>query len=155
MSSPFDVLSKYLVRRVLRDKTTTGTLHGMPHWEQVANNGAEIAAAEPEVDGDVVLLFALFHDSMRLDDGADPLHGHRAAAYVHRMRNDRMYLQEYSEQQIIRLRLACFHHTSAKTSDEITIGACYDADRLDLGRVGIVPDPEFFSTETGRRMASE
>jgi uncharacterized protein len=36
------------------------------------------------------------------------------------------------------------------TSEVPTIGVCWDADRLDLTRVGIMPDPEFFSTAAGK-----
>jgi hypothetical protein len=32
-----------------------------------------------------------------------------------------------------------------------TIGCCWDADRLDLSRVGIEPDTELMSTDAGRR----
>ena len=31
-------------------------------------------------------------------------------------------------------------------SEDPTVGACWDADRLDLPRVGIQPDPALFST---------
>lgn len=34
-----------------------------------------------------------------------------------------------------------------------TIDACFDADRLDLGRVGITPDPEKMATERGKELA--
>lgn len=33
-------------------------------------------------------------------------------------------------------------------------GTCWDANRLDLDRVGVVPSPEFMSTEFGRQIAS-
>jgi hypothetical protein len=36
-------------------------------------------------------------------------------------------------------------------STDPTVGVCFDADRLDLGRVGIEPDPELMSTEAGRK----
>ena len=35
-----------------------------------------------------------------------------------------------------------------------TIDACFDADRLDLGRVGIDPDPERMATERGKEIAN-
>jgi hypothetical protein len=34
-----------------------------------------------------------------------------------------------------------------------TLAVCLDADRLDLGRVGITPDPLRLSTATAREMA--
>ena len=33
----------------------------------------------------------------------------------------------------------------------MTIQTCWDADRLDLGRVGMMPDPRFLSTEIAKR----
>ena len=33
--------------------------------------------------------------------------------------------------------------------------ACFDADRLDLGRVGITPDQEKMATEKGMEMAGK
>ena len=34
-----------------------------------------------------------------------------------------------------------------------TIDACFDADRLDLGRVGVTPNPDRLATEKGKWMA--
>jgi hypothetical protein len=36
---------------------------------------------------------------------------------------------------------------------DVTIQTCWDADRLDLGRVGIRPDPARMGTEAGKRIA--
>lgn len=33
------------------------------------------------------------------------------------------------------------------------VQACWDADRLDLGRVGIIPDPERMGTVKGEQLA--
>ena len=35
----------------------------------------------------------------------------------------------------------------------ITIGTCWDADRLDLGRVGVIPSVDFMSTQDGKEAA--
>ena len=35
------------------------------------------------------------------------------------------------------------------------VGTCWDADRLDIGRVGIVPHERYMSTAAGRRRASD
>ena len=34
-----------------------------------------------------------------------------------------------------------------------TIDACFDSDRLDLWRVGIIPDPDRLATEKGKEIA--
>ncbi len=41
---------------------------------------------------------------------------------------------------------ACSLHTSARTHDDITVQACFDSDRLDLGRVGTMPDAKYLCT---------
>jgi uncharacterized protein len=45
-------------------------------------------------------------------------------------------------------------HTSGLTTKEPTIGTCWDADRLDIGRVGMTPDDKYMSTEVGKGMAA-
>lgn len=51
------------------------------------------------------------------------------------------------------LVFAIHHHTDGFTSDNPTIGTCWDADRLDLGRVGIIPSPALMSTQAGKQIA--
>jgi len=53
------------------------------------------------------------------------------------------------------LDYAIRHHTGGQISDDPTIGACWDADRLDIGRVGIIPHERYMSTAAGRRRASD
>jgi uncharacterized protein len=38
-------------------------------------------------------------------------------------------------------------HDKAQLTDDPTVGACWDADRLDLPRVGTKVDPAFLSTD--------
>jgi uncharacterized protein len=49
------------------------------------------------------------------------------------------------------LHRACAGHTHEQTHTDITIQTCWDADRLDLGRVGITPDPKYLCTEAAKR----
>ena len=46
---------------------------------------------------------------------------------------------------------ACAGHTDGDTDAQITIQTCWDADRLDLGRVGIVPDPSRLCTAEAKK----
>jgi uncharacterized protein len=52
------------------------------------------------------------------------------------------------------LYYACEWHTHGEVSPDPTIGACWDADRLDLVRVGIIPDQSLLSTAAAQEMAS-
>jgi hypothetical protein len=45
---------------------------------------------------------------------------------------------------------ACAEHTTAPPTGEPTLGVAWDADRLQLWRVGTVPNPRFLSTAAAR-----
>jgi uncharacterized protein len=49
------------------------------------------------------------------------------------------------------LHRACTGHTYERTHPNITIQTCWDADRLDLGRVGITPHPGRLCTDAAKR----
>jgi uncharacterized protein len=49
---------------------------------------------------------------------------------------------------------ACTIHNGAPPQSEPTLAVCLDADRLDLGRVGITPDSDLLSTSTAKSIAS-
>ncbi len=135
---------------VLGAATNLGShLHGPDHWARVAGNGIELAAATEGADRRVVALFALFHDAMRENDGRDPEHGLRAA----RLAEELSDLVGLDEKRAAVLDVALRLHADGRVDDDPTIGCCWDADRLDLPRVGTTPRAEFFSTEEGRRRA--
>ena len=48
------------------------------------------------------------------------------------------------------LHQACRDHTSGLVDGDITVQVCWDADRLDLGRVGITPNPRRLCTDFAR-----
>ncbi|MFM7531655.1 MAG: hypothetical protein ACKO5J_04035, partial [Rubrivivax sp.] len=43
------------------------------------------------------------------------------------------------------------HHSSGLTEADVTVQTCWDADRLDLGRVGIRPSPRYLCTPAARQ----
>jgi uncharacterized protein len=49
---------------------------------------------------------------------------------------------------------ACRLHTDGHTEGDPTLQACWDADRLDLGRVGITPKPHRLCTDAARGLIS-
>lgn len=126
-------------------------LHGLPHWERVAKNGLKIAKYDEEVNKRVVILFAFLHDHMRQNDGDDEEHGPRAAEALHAISDS--LLSDLSEEEFEMLHTACELHTESDGIGDSTVDACFDADRLDLGRVGITPDPYRMCTEAGRILA--
>lgn len=138
-----------LLAAVRARSTGTGSpIHGELHWRTVGTNGLWLARSLEGVDTQVVFLFALLHDTMRLNDGHDPEHGRRAAAFAADLYAEG--LLEISVSQLDVLLHACGEHADGTVSTEPTVGSCWDADRLDLPRVGITPRPELFSTDVAR-----
>lgn len=126
------------------------TEHGPGHWLQVAVNGL-LLARTTGADPAVVRLFALFHDSRRFDEWADPDHGPRGAVLARAWRGVRYELDDARLELLVR---ACHVHTSAHApTGDITVDTCLDADRLDLGRVGIRPNPLRVLTDAARDIA--
>ena len=126
------------------------SVHGPAHWSRVENAGLELAR-ETGADETVVRLFAILHDSCRLNDDKDLGHGPRAADMLGTLIG---ILLTIDPKRLVLLEQAIRHHTDGLTSDDPTIGTCWDADRLDLGRVGKQPKERYMSTEVGRKRAA-
>jgi uncharacterized protein len=124
--------------------------HGVDHWTRVAANGLNLTA--PDVDPIVVLLFSILHDACRENDGRDPEHGERAAEFARKLNRDVFTLES---KRLDLLAYAIEHHSTGAVTTDPTIGACWDADRLDLQRFGHRIDPALMSTHRGRRLAAE
>lgn len=121
-------------------------LHGAPHWARVRRIGLRLAPLTG-ADATVVEAFAFLHDSCRLSDGGDKAHGPRAALLAQELNDGFLQL---SGPQLAMLVRACQDHTHGGICQQATIATCWDADRLDLGRVGIRPDPRYLSTAAAR-----
>lgn len=134
----------------LEVKKYRGGIHGLSHAQRVEKFGLMLAE-KTDADRDVIIWFAYLHDSQRTDDGFDFNHGPDAARFVDTIRD--VFLQELSDTQISKLKEACRLHTSMHRTGDITIDTCFDADRLDLPRVGVMPDPKRMATEQGARYA--
>ena len=124
-----------------------GGIHGIRHWARVLENGTRLAG-RTGADRRVVELFALFHDSRRDNDGSDPGHGARGAELAKTL-HDQGDLG-LSDAQAERLCFACQRHTDGLTEADPTVATCWDADRLDLGRVYITPDPRYLCTAAAK-----
>jgi uncharacterized protein len=98
----------------------------------------------------VVRLFAVLHDARRVNEGIDDGHGQRGADLAVALRGNRFDLDEGRFQA---LYYACAWHEKGKVTAEPTIGTCWDADRLDLPRVGARPMPHLMSTAHGKLLA--
>jgi uncharacterized protein len=144
----FDALWDYIAKEFQCDPDS---IHGPSHWRRVERNALEIADSNGAIV-EVVRLFAVFHDSRRENDGVDSKHGERGAEYAASLRGT---LFDLSDTHLDLLQYACRWHTHGQLSDDPTIGACWDADRLDLTRIGMTPKAEFMSTALGRTLSSQ
>ena len=125
------------------------SIHGPSHWRRVMQFGLVIAS-HTGADREVVRLFALFHDSCRQSDGHDPGHGLRGAELAGTLRGPHFQL---NDMQFDQLYEACQWHTDQWHHDDVTIASCWDADRMDLVRIGRRPDPAYLNTEIAKSAA--
>jgi len=121
-------------------------MHGILHWHRVKENGLRMAELT-QANKEVVELFAYLHDSRRLNEGYDPQHGKRAAKYATSLSGSIINL---TARELDRLLYACRYHSDGLTEADITIQTCWDADRLDLGRIGIKPEPQYLCTDAAK-----
>ena len=124
--------------------------HGPSHWARVRKHGFTVGS---EVGADllVVELFAFLHDSQRENEYKDPDHGARAAAYAQSLNGQYFSLLP---EQMEKLCLAMNGHSEGQIHPDPTIQTCWDADRLDLGRVGIKPRAKYLSVEAAKHIES-
>lgn len=123
-------------------------LHGVDHLREVAGRIMIAQGGCGELI-EAVVYAGYLHDAGRVDDGAGNAHAHASA--------------ELAEQVLPRIAPhlpaepichAIRHHADGKITDEPIAAALWDADRLTLGRAGIAPKLQFFSTDAGRTRAS-
>ena len=121
-------------------------IHGAGHWERVRQNGLRLAPSTGAKE-EVIEYFAVLHDARRLSNGSDPEHGPRAAELVREIAGSLVPLPENDLELLI---VACRDHTFGLTTGDPTVITCWDADRLDIGRVSIRPDPARLCTDAAR-----
>lgn len=124
------------------------TQHGPEHWQRVEKNAIMLAADTPGCDLEVARAFAILHDCRRRNEGRDPRHGARAAEFARQLYKRGMLPLE--PERLALLMHAMSDHASGQVSGDPTIGVCWDADRLDLPRVGTRPLIKLMSTRAGK-----
>jgi uncharacterized protein len=126
------------------------TMHGPWHWEKVEKNALALAKVVEGADRKVCQLFTVLHDSQRETDSECDKHGEVAAKHVEKLfENGTLKISKKQKEKLV---AACAGHNGGQTSDDPTIGVCWDADRLDLVRVGITPDLDLLSTDAAKTM---
>ncbi|MCA9059549.1 MAG: hypothetical protein KDA85_13675, partial [Planctomycetaceae bacterium] len=81
--------------------------HGVAHWARVLENGLRLAESTG-ASVEVVSLFAVLHDSRRVNEVTDPQHGPRAAEFAAELRGSVFDLSDHAFRLLCR---ACEGHT--------------------------------------------
>jgi uncharacterized protein len=122
-------------------------IHGFAHWCRVREIGLRLAD-QNGADRKVIEYFAFFHDNQRHNDSIDPLHGQRASNLIREKFVPQLAL---TPDEIKLLCKACQGHTYGGSRAQLTIATCWDADRLDLMRVGTMPDKRYLCTPQAKQ----
>ena len=110
-----------------------GGYHGFDHWMRVLHNGQKLAEMQ-NASLQIVELFCLLHGTQRHNEKRDREHGARAADYAHSIQGKWFDL---SSEDMELLDEALTYHSDGYMEADITVQVCWDAYRLDLGRVCI------------------
>ena len=140
-----------LARELVKTQKNKTSIHGLQHIKNVERNG-NILAKSTNADLVVIHYFAVYHDKCRENESFDPEHGLRASILIEKERNT--VLKDLNDTQIELLKYACKNHTHLHKSNDITINTCFDADRLDLTRIGCTLNPSKMATDIGTFYAS-
>lgn len=123
--------------------------HGVMHWRRVKKIGLHLSAGT-DADWRVITLFSVLHDSCRENEYDDPDHGERAATLALEL-NGRGLLS-VKDKQLEQLITACKNHSDRDfKTDDTTIQTCLNADRLDLYRLGEIPDDKFLYGDLAKK----
>lgn len=174
--SLLEISSVNMIERIARTAPLGDSpCHGFRHWLTVLSNGMAIIDGTPALQSNAfkltMALFALFHDVRRETEGSCNQHGKMASIYLLKGLEPEIaqWLYPTFGTDCVSLAAhACELHTicdvpsrsplfraghavspimgKLSESEALIIGACLDADRLDLERVGITPDPFYLFT---------
>lgn len=117
-----------------------------PHLRQVALTAGRLAAALGE-DIESAIVAGFLHDCGRTDDGGGTCHAYDSSIIA---RKAIAALDPHLD--VDRLCDGIARHADGDVTQDALIGCLWDADRLDLTRIGVDPDPDLLSTPVARRM---
>lgn len=129
-------------------KIPIDSIHGYSHWKKVEEIGHYLADKNG-ADKDIISSFAFLHDIGRTTEAEEPMHGEKSAEIIKKVfRRKELGLDSSQYEKLLE---AVINHDKAEAkNDDITIQTCWDADRLDLPRVNIIPDKNLLYTEIGK-----
>ncbi len=140
-------------------------LHGVAHWSRVHRYGLLLAESLrlTETQKLAIVLFAWTHDMARINDGGGNQHSIDGAEYVRHI-TDTLF-SDFPDPVLHVVQNAIRYHSDGMNAEEALyelpilqesewsreqllniIGCCWDADRLDLLRLGMMPLDHKMST---------
>jgi uncharacterized protein len=139
-------------------------IHGQRHWSHVRRLGLELGNLLNLTDEQLrcIELFALTHDLARTNDGKNTVHSDDGSYLFVDVAKEVFPLLDGEQRGLIQICIK--HHSDGITAEEAylnqsfrhiawreddiinTVGCCWDADRLDLLRLGIEPNGKYMST---------
>jgi len=122
-------------------------IHGFPHLERVAILSGRLADALGE-DVESAVVMGFLHDSARRDDRGGPGHAHDSAVLARRLLG-----RFYPDMDADRICDAIERHADGETTADPLTACLWDADRLELKRLGRTIDTDLLSTEAAKRLA--
>lgn len=144
------IIPKETIIYVIKNLRINSSIHGIEHWSRVLYNGFYLSDYNG-ADKEVIAYFALFHDCQRYNDHTDAEHGERGAKFF-----ESLYTKtDLKIGQFDKVIQACAEHNLSTDSIDLDIGTCFDADRLDLKRVGITLKNNFLSTDIAKEKSTQ
>ncbi len=122
-------------------------LHGVSHLRRVAILSGRLANAVGE-DVESAVVMGFLHDCARSNDGNDTEHGHESA-FLARGLIERFY----PHLDVDRICEAIAGHADGEVTIDPLTACLWDADRLELKRIGRTIDLDLLSTKVARRLA--
>jgi putative nucleotidyltransferase with HDIG domain len=124
-------------------------LHGLSHLREVALLAGRIAA-ESGVDVETAVVMGFLHDCGRMNDGGGNGHAIDSAQLARPLL--RQWFQHIDADRVCKAIAA---HADGGTTDDLLVGALWDADRLTLERLGRTVREDLLSTPAAKRMLKE
>ncbi|MGE4382457.1 MAG: hypothetical protein AB7D41_04580 [Arcobacter sp.] len=127
--------------------------HGIYHWYSVYKNTQKLSKYY-NIESKVFKLFSILHDSKRINEDYDLMHGKEASVYVKQLFDDLKI--NLNIEDLNRLIFACANHTkldkSSYLANDLIVQICLDSDKLDLARVGIEPSSKYMLTSYSKTL---
>ena len=144
-----EILSRIEARLGDKLRYYDSELHGLSHLREVALLAGKIAA-ESAVDVETAMVAGFLHDCGRIDDGGGNVHAIDSAKLAHPL-----LTRLFPHLDADKVCRAIAAHADGLTTDDLLVGALWDADRLTLERLGRIVRESLLSTPAAKRMLKE